>query len=320
MIACGFVLPTCWILGCDFYSLGAVWHLCLLCGTLSQALADTKFSYDEEACPEDFFVPYAWALAVSQTPDLQWNPSSIALFSLSEAVCDRTCRGPQNARSDPTVCWCGPVPCVGILCRPFSLSLPTSLFPLLLCAVRSKFCVTAGVVPDSPFYLAWSVLAQTNFHSSVATWQIPVHARTHTHPPACALCLHSCPRLHPPTHQDVLSPESEAGAGDEGAEESKTGPPATTARSPSPAATDRSSVSPTAVAGGGGGGGQTAVPKSSGKPEPALASGDKQTVRNTAVPLGVPLFLGSSQAHCFQPMCADLDLFRSLSLFAFTMC
>lgn len=50
-----------------------------------QSLADTKFTYDEEACPEDFFVPYVWALSVSHTRDLQWDPLKINLFPPSDA-------------------------------------------------------------------------------------------------------------------------------------------------------------------------------------------------------------------------------------------
>ncbi len=51
-----------------------------------QALADTKFTYDEEECPEDFFVPYTWALTLANTRDLQWDPATVHLFPPTDAV------------------------------------------------------------------------------------------------------------------------------------------------------------------------------------------------------------------------------------------
>lgn len=48
-------------------------------------LADLRFSYVEEASPEDFFVPYVWSLVVEQTPDLMWDPARTLLFPLSDA-------------------------------------------------------------------------------------------------------------------------------------------------------------------------------------------------------------------------------------------
>ena len=63
--------------------------VCVCVCVCQQSLADTKFTYDEESCPEDFFVPYAWTLAVSQTRDLQWDPHTIQLFPAADAVRER---------------------------------------------------------------------------------------------------------------------------------------------------------------------------------------------------------------------------------------
>eukprot|EP00884_Botryococcus_braunii_P022736 jgi/Botrbrau1/9146/Bobra.160_3s0019.1 len=41
---------------------------------------ELRFTYEEEASPEDFFVPYVWTLVVTHC-GLPWNPQHIALFS-----------------------------------------------------------------------------------------------------------------------------------------------------------------------------------------------------------------------------------------------
>ena len=42
---------------------------------------ELRFSYEEEASPADFFVPYAWTLIVSHTQSLlAWNQESFVLL------------------------------------------------------------------------------------------------------------------------------------------------------------------------------------------------------------------------------------------------
>ena len=41
---------------------------------------ELRFTYEEEASPEGFFVPYVWTLAVTHTT-VPWRPQAIALFS-----------------------------------------------------------------------------------------------------------------------------------------------------------------------------------------------------------------------------------------------
>lgn len=46
-----------------------------------------RFVYEEEATPEEFFVPYCWSLAVAATSSrlMSWNLSAVALLTqLSE--------------------------------------------------------------------------------------------------------------------------------------------------------------------------------------------------------------------------------------------
>ena len=40
---------------------------------------EMRFTYEEEQFPEEFFVPYVWSLAVSNTT-IPWNLHAIALF------------------------------------------------------------------------------------------------------------------------------------------------------------------------------------------------------------------------------------------------
>jgi hypothetical protein len=49
-----------------------------------RAVPELRFSYEEEASPEEFFVPYVWSLAVAE-PSIPWTLSAIALFSPSLA-------------------------------------------------------------------------------------------------------------------------------------------------------------------------------------------------------------------------------------------
>jgi dymeclin len=45
-----------------------------------QQFPELRFTYEEEASPEDFFVPYVWTLVVAHC-GLPWNLQHIALFS-----------------------------------------------------------------------------------------------------------------------------------------------------------------------------------------------------------------------------------------------
>ncbi|TYZ65590.1 hypothetical protein PybrP1_011102 [[Pythium] brassicae (nom. inval.)] len=42
---------------------------------------DASYRYEEEACPEQFFVPYVWQLVFEQTPDFCWKEDKITLFA-----------------------------------------------------------------------------------------------------------------------------------------------------------------------------------------------------------------------------------------------
>lgn len=42
---------------------------------------DASYRYEEEACPEQFFVPYIWKLVFEQTPDFCWKVDKITLFT-----------------------------------------------------------------------------------------------------------------------------------------------------------------------------------------------------------------------------------------------
>ena len=47
---------------------------------------ELHFTYEEEAAPEDFFVPYVWTFVVTHS-FVPWNSQAIALFSpLSTSV------------------------------------------------------------------------------------------------------------------------------------------------------------------------------------------------------------------------------------------
>ncbi len=47
---------------------------------------ELHFSYEEEASPEDFFVPYVWTFVVTHSA-IPWNAQAVALFSpLSASV------------------------------------------------------------------------------------------------------------------------------------------------------------------------------------------------------------------------------------------
>ena len=47
---------------------------------------ELRFSYEEEAAPEAFFVPYVWSLIVSHTSrTLAWRTEAIALFTPLES-------------------------------------------------------------------------------------------------------------------------------------------------------------------------------------------------------------------------------------------
>lgn len=48
---------------------------------LHSTAACCRFVYEEEGHPEDFFVPYLWALLVPRLP-VSWDTSTFRLFSL----------------------------------------------------------------------------------------------------------------------------------------------------------------------------------------------------------------------------------------------
>jgi hypothetical protein len=41
---------------------------------------ELRFTYEEEAHPEQFFVPYVWSLVCSHS-GIPWDPAAIALFT-----------------------------------------------------------------------------------------------------------------------------------------------------------------------------------------------------------------------------------------------
>lgn len=47
---------------------------------------EASYRYEEEAYPEQFFVPYIWKLIYEQTPDFCWKVDKITLFSPSKTV------------------------------------------------------------------------------------------------------------------------------------------------------------------------------------------------------------------------------------------
>jgi hypothetical protein len=54
------------------------WH-----GGRIKQLPELRFVYEEEAAPEEFFVPYCWSLAVAATGGrlLSWNLGAVALLT-----------------------------------------------------------------------------------------------------------------------------------------------------------------------------------------------------------------------------------------------
>ena len=52
-------------------------------GDRLRPLAEMRFVYEEEASPEEFFVPFIWSLAVAATNDatLRWELGSMALLT-----------------------------------------------------------------------------------------------------------------------------------------------------------------------------------------------------------------------------------------------
>jgi hypothetical protein len=52
-------------------------------GERLKQLPELRFVYEEEAAPEEFFVPYCWSLAVAATGGrlLSWNLGAVALLT-----------------------------------------------------------------------------------------------------------------------------------------------------------------------------------------------------------------------------------------------
>lgn len=50
---------------------------------------DLKYTYEEMANPEEFWVPYVWALTVEGSAELMWTARSVRLFPPEDAVCAR---------------------------------------------------------------------------------------------------------------------------------------------------------------------------------------------------------------------------------------
>lgn len=44
---------------------------------------ELRFTYEEEANPEEFFVPYVWSLVCAHS-GIPWDPAAIALFEASD--------------------------------------------------------------------------------------------------------------------------------------------------------------------------------------------------------------------------------------------
>lgn len=51
-------------------------------------LPEMRFQYEEEAAPEEFFVPYCWSLAVTATGTklMSWNLGAVALLTQLSGV------------------------------------------------------------------------------------------------------------------------------------------------------------------------------------------------------------------------------------------
>jgi hypothetical protein len=51
-------------------------------------LPEMRFVYEEEAAPEEFFVPYCWSLAVASTGSrlVHWNLGAVALLTQLSGV------------------------------------------------------------------------------------------------------------------------------------------------------------------------------------------------------------------------------------------
>lgn len=54
-------------------------------GERLKQLPELRFVYEEEAAPEEFFVPYCWSLAVAATGGrlLSWNLGAVALLQVA---------------------------------------------------------------------------------------------------------------------------------------------------------------------------------------------------------------------------------------------
>ena len=57
----------------------------------------SRFTYEEEATPEDFFVPVVWGLVVSETL-IPWQHAAISLFA-SQGSSEKINDGPQSVTS-----------------------------------------------------------------------------------------------------------------------------------------------------------------------------------------------------------------------------
>lgn len=57
-------------------------------GDRLKQLPELRFVYEEEAAPEEFFVPYCWSLAVVSTGGrlVHWNLGSVALLTQMSGV------------------------------------------------------------------------------------------------------------------------------------------------------------------------------------------------------------------------------------------
>ena len=46
---------------------------------------ELRFTYEEEANPEEFFVPYVWSLVCAHS-GIPWDPAAIALFAPTQGA------------------------------------------------------------------------------------------------------------------------------------------------------------------------------------------------------------------------------------------
>lgn len=67
-----------------------MWVLCLQSWRSDKLrhLPEMRFVYEEEAAPEEFFVPYCWSLAVTTTGNklMHWNLGAVALLTQLSGV------------------------------------------------------------------------------------------------------------------------------------------------------------------------------------------------------------------------------------------